>query len=1338
MSRMSGLVRKFVLIFTGFAFLIALPNQGRAQNCNPPSVFATPTLDSPGGCPLVTSYLFTQQANAQMVAIADVNGDGKPDLVIAESGNSWDLAVELGNGDGTFQAPIHTYPGTCCSPDLREANWVAVGDFNGDGKPDVAIGSGTGNAGYVTILLGNGDGTFTLSQIISVAAGAGPVSGAVGDFNGDGKLDLAFVNNSVTPGVVDVYLGNGNGTFSQSPVSAVPINASGSEPNSIVVGDFNKDGKLDFAASSTGNSSPNTVSVAVGNGDGTFQTPVNYTLDSQNVSTGNVISIISADFNGDGYPDIATLSNRGLVEVLLNNGHGTFPATPAYYFVGEDYNNGGGQYPQQLAVADFNKDGHPDLVAIDNQQDSAAVMLNNGDGTFAPPSYWVWADRSAASVAVGDLNADGNPDFVVSTTQDDSVTIFLGNGDGTFRGVRDYLPIVISQGISTNSPVPATVGFGDFNSDGKMDMAIVDSANNAVTIYLNNGDGTFKESANYSTGASGASVAVGDVNGDGKPDIVVGLNSACGSKVGFGVLLGNGDGTFQPVVVYANSTSGGCAPTLALADVNGDGKLDVIANSSNSGTNASFWVNLGNGDGTFQQGIPMSTPAICTGGDGAGAVYLLVTDVNGDGKPDIIGACDGSQHQSYISALLGKGDGTFGTPTQVEAGTTPVGLAAGDYNKDGKIDLAVVDNYPTPEISILLGNGDGTFQAPVAYSVFSSPFWQNYITEGWTNQYAPEPDAIVAADFNGDGNLDLLVGDNSAWTYFCHSGCGPSISASNGVQLFLGNGDGTFQPEQSFLAGQQTSYFAVADLNGDGAPDVAAVDPNNNFVAILLNQSLASPVANLSGQSLSFGSQAVGTTSAAQSITLSNMGGSNLTVYSISVTGANAGDFEETNSCPAALAPKASCAIDVSFAPTIQGARTASVVISDNSSGGQQSIALSGTGTVPVVSLAPTGGLSFGSQAVGTTSSGQNITLTNTGGAALSVSSVTITGANAGDFSQTNTCGSSVTAGALCTIRVTFAPSTAGARSASVLIADNAAGSPQTVSLSGTGVVSAVTLAPTTLTFATQNLNLTSAAQSVKLTNIGMATLTINSISITGTNAGDFAQTNMCGTSLPLGANCAIGVTFTPAASGARSASVSISDNAPDSPQTISLSGTGGSPDFSLSVTSNSATVTPGSTATYQLTVTPVNGFIQAVTFACAGLPSLSSCGESPASVTPSGTATTSMLSISTTATTTTTSSIEGIPRGSATRTALALAAFFGCLFSLAPARRRGSKLFLLVLVAAMLGAFAGCGGGSGGHNNTTTNPGTPTGTYTVTVMATSGSGNSVLSHSTTVTLIVQ
>src|SRR4029077_19462377 len=174
-------------------------------------------------------------------------------------------------------------------------------------------------------------------------------------------------------------------------------------------------------------------------------------------------------------------------------------------------------------------------------------------------------------------------------------------------------------------------------------------------------------------------------------------------------------------------------------------------------------------------------------------------------------------HLSTGSILFGNGDGTFGTPATFSSGTTPVSFAIGDFNGDGKPDLAVVDNSPTPQVSVVLGNGDGTFQTPSSYSIF--PF----AGFNWNGNAYPSPVALAAADFNQDGHLDVLVGDIDAFQSI-YNGVG---SYSIGVQLFLGNGDGTLQTAQNYLAGRQAISFAVADLNLDGKPDVAVVDPGD-------------------------------------------------------------------------------------------------------------------------------------------------------------------------------------------------------------------------------------------------------------------------------------------------------------------------------------------------------------------------------------------------------------------------------------------------------------------------------------------------------------------------------
>src|SRR5207247_2503460 len=224
--------------------------------------------------------------------------------------------------------------------------------------------------------------------------------------------------------------------------------------------------------------------------------------------------------------------------------------------------------------------------------------------------------------------------------------------------------------------------------------------------------------------------------------------------------------------------------------------------------------------------------------------------------------------------------------------------------------------------------------------------------------------------------------------------------------------------------------------------------------------------------------------------------------------------------------------------------------------GTRQKLALSGAAAIsgPNATLSPTN-LTFSTQAIGTTSAAKNVTLKNTGTAILTISSIAITGTNAGNFAQTHTCGSSLAAGASCGISVTFRPTASGTRTAAVSISDNAAGSPQKVPLSGIGTTAK--LSPVSLSFSTQAIGTTSPVKTMTLTNVGTTSLTITSIAVTGTNVWYFAQTHTCGSSLAAGASCSISFKFKPTASGTRIAALSITDNAAGSPQKVSLSGTG-------------------------------------------------------------------------------------------------------------------------------------------------------------------------------------
>jgi Bacterial Ig-like domain (group 3)/FG-GAP-like repeat len=843
-----SIVNSFFAPFFGIlVVLVLLPSSANAQSCNPSVVFSTAILSTPAGCPSYLTYFNdwpqdTKSGNAA-VAVGDFNKDGKLDAVIALTNGGTagvGLAVMLGNGDGTFQTPTYLEP--CCNPDLRGQNWVEVGDFNNDGNLDIAGGT---NGGYVYILLGNGDGTFKPPFYTNVTGCCtGTAGGAVGDFNGDGKLDLVVTYNNPNPSVAYVFLGNGDGTLQSNPaVVSFPI---GDSPHGVVVGDFNHDGKLDFATAN--NTTYNgTVSVVFGNGNGTFQAPTDYLTWTQNPYNpgSNPFSIVAADFNNDGYLDLATLdTGSSEISVLINNHDGTFGGP--FFYGGWAGNSGDGANSQQIAAADVNHDGKTDLVVTASPLYGAgvAILFGNGDGTFQQPAVLYATDIQLSSVAVGDFNGDGVPDIVVSSNPLDTLTVLLNKGDGSFKGARDYEPFVISStnirgGFPNNFPQPVSVAFGDFNGDGKPDLAVSDNANIDVAIYLNNGDGTFKENANYRTDPTQYSygpnnVAVADLNRDGKLDLVAGGSSG----TSFSTMLGNGDGTFQPAVVYQQNLGG--STTLAVADVNGDGIPDVIFNATQTtfgGNPYALYVALGNGDGTFK--APVATSDICSSSGFGPVIYVAVADVNRDGKPDILASCSNNAgtYPSNIFLLLGNGDGTFGAETSVSAGTYPTVIAVGDFNGDGKPDLAVGNNYAGgPTVSMVLGNGDGTFQSPVAYSDVDSPFWTTWSADqlsGYGNPSpTPYPQAIAVADFNKDGHLDLLVVDVSGQI----GGGSNGGYYNNGVQLFLGNGDGTFQAEQSYLACWHGESVVADDLTGGGASSAAVACPSDGVVTVLINQ----------------------------------------------------------------------------------------------------------------------------------------------------------------------------------------------------------------------------------------------------------------------------------------------------------------------------------------------------------------------------------------------------------------------------------------------------------------------------------------------------------------------
>jgi P pilus assembly chaperone PapD len=317
------------------------------------------------------------------------------------------------------------------------------------------------------------------------------------------------------------------------------------------------------------------------------------------------------------------------------------------------------------------------------------------------------------------------------------------------------------------------------------------------------------------------------------------------------------------------------------------------------------------------------------------------------------------------------------------------------------------------------------------------------------------------------------------------------------------------------------------------------------------------PAVSLSATNLNFGSEKPGATSASQAVTMTNTGNAALTISSISLTGADASSFVFANTCGTSLAAGANCSIHGHFTPAVAGTLTAAVTIADNAGNSPQSIALSGIGTGSAVASLSATSVSFGNEPVGTESQLQTVTLTNTGSATLTLSSIALTGTNKASFLTSNTCGSSVAAGANCSLRLRFDPVATGGDTAALTLTDNAGGSPQSIALSGTGGTAIASLSATTVAFGDEGVGVESGLQTVTLTNTGNLPLTLTSIALTGTDASSYLTSNTCGSSVAVGANCSLRLRFDPKATGSAPAALTLTDNAGNSPQQITLSGTG-------------------------------------------------------------------------------------------------------------------------------------------------------------------------------------
>jgi len=426
--------------------------------------------------------------------------------------------------------------------------------------------------------------------------------------------------------------------------------------------------------------------------------------------------------------------------------------------------------------------------------------------------------------------------------------------------------------------------------------------------------------------------------------------------------------------------------------------------------------------------------------------------------------------------------------------------------------------------------------------------------------------AAQTVTINNTGNQPVtissitLTGANAGDYALATNTCPSSLAVAGTCSLTV-----KFSPT---AGGTRTAAVTITD-NATGSPQSVTLTGTGQVPATTIN---------VTPSALTFATQNTGTTSAAQTVTISNTGNQSVTISSIALTGTNAGDYAlVANNCPSSLAVSANCSFGVTFSPTASGPRSAAVAITDNANGSPQSVTLTGTGLVTSTSISVSPSvLTYPTQNTGTTSAAQTVTISNTGNQPVAISSFALSGTNAGDYALVaNNCPSSLAVSANCSFGVTFSPTAAGTRSAAVSISDNATGSPQSVTLTGTGQVPTTTInvSPATLTFSTQFTGTTSSAQTVTISNTGNQGVAISSVTLSGTNAADYALVaNNCPSSLAVGANCSFGVTFSPTAAGTRTAAVTITDNASGSPQLVTLTGVGQVTNISLSISPTSLT----------------------------------------------------------------------------------------------------------------------------------------------------------------------
>jgi hypothetical protein len=657
--------------------------------------------------------------------------------------------------------------------------------------------------------------------------------------------------------------------------------------------------------------------------------------------------------------------------------------------------------PNDVTTAQFTSSGHMDLATATGNN-TISVLLGNGTGSF-PTHVQYPVPGNPYAIIHGDFNGDGKQDLATVDQYSSQASVLLGNGDGTFQGHVEY------AGASGGAPV--ALATADLNGDGHLDIVLVNFKTNNVSVLVGNGDGTFKTHVEYGTGNGPMGVAIGDLNGDGKLDLVV-ANSIDNTV---SVLLGNGDGTFQTAVPYTTANT----PTaVVVGNFTSTDTLDVAV--CTSGKLAS--VLLGNGNGTLQNHKDYSI--------GAGAVAIAAADMSAAGKLSLITA---NETDNTTSVLVGNGDGTFKGESVFPTLGSPVGVAIADFNENGKLDIAAADNTGNV-VSVQLDT-----------LLVLSPTLNSFGTQ--TSGFSSAAKTITLHNYGTTaytmGTITTVGTDPSDFVISSASTCpaaGGTVAAGGSCTF-----SNVFTPTASENANAQV---VMTSSNGTA---IAYQEIGTGNIPIML-----------SPRTQTFPTTLLGTTAAAKTNTFTNESGVNIVFSKIDLEGVNQSDFtlESTSTCMTlpnmTLAPGASCVSDVTFHPTMNpaGNETVTQVYYGNFTLVKQGLLINGEGTA--VAVTPKS-ITFPTTKVGSTATSV-VTFQNAGNTAMQITSANFVNGTANVFSiQSNTCGfvagsgGSVPANSTCTFTLAFAPTATGTQTASFQIGDADWTGPQKVSLSGTG-----------------------------------------------------------------------------------------------------------------------------------------------------------------------------------------------------------------------------------------------------------------------------------------------